>query len=232
MIIPAHNEEEHIGNVLRAICSQRYPDFEVIVVDNASTDRTAEVARSFPVKVIHEPKKGTHHARERGRREVKGDIIVNIDADCVPDPDWLQKGATYFTNPKVVAVTGPCDYADASFFLRNILLITQKYIYPIITAIFQLPFIRKGAVMMGGNVFIRHSALHEIGGYDTSFVFRGDDVDTAKRLLKHGRVLFKNNIMIKTSFRRFKKEGLIKASALYIFHFFRVTLSKSKEKIG
>ncbi|MFA6307205.1 MAG: glycosyltransferase family A protein, partial [Patescibacteria group bacterium] len=96
VVIPAHNEEKNISATIRALLAQSHPDFEIIVVNNASTDRTAEIAEGFPVKVVHESRKGLLWARERGRLEATGDIVVNIDADCLPDEDWLSRGTAHF----------------------------------------------------------------------------------------------------------------------------------------
>lgn len=63
--------------------SQSRPPDEIIVIDNASADRTGDVAREVPgVQVIHEPRKGLVIARERGRHEASGDVLVYVDADC------------------------------------------------------------------------------------------------------------------------------------------------------
>jgi glycosyltransferase involved in cell wall biosynthesis len=77
-IIPCLNEEEAIGHVLREI-----PDFvdEIIVVDNNSTDRTADVARELKAKVVHEPQAGYGRAYKRGFSVATGDIIVTLDGD-------------------------------------------------------------------------------------------------------------------------------------------------------
>ncbi len=222
IVIPAHNEEKIIETLLRALHTQEYPAFEIIVVDNGSTDRTAKIARSCGARLLEEKRQGTLFAREGGRREAHGDIIANIDADCIPPPDWLANGIEYFKDRDVVAVTGPCDYADASAFFRWLSWRVQKYIYRAISNFLQLRYIRCGAIILGGNVLIRSDALSRIGGYDTSFEFYGDDTDTAKRLCKFGKVVFAPDVSVQTSARRFRKNGILKTTWLYVFHFFRV----------
>ena len=233
IIIPAHNEEAHIAQTLRALLRQTHRDIEIIVVDNASTDRTADIVRMFPVKLVYEPRKGTHYARERGRRDAQGEIIVNLDADCLPDPEWLTKGVRYFEDVRIVGVTGPCDYHDAPAFFRKLSLFTQRHIYRYISTILQSLSIKRGAVMFGGNAFFRRDVLQKIGGYDTSFAFYGDDTDTAKRIVKFGKIAFKNDVVLKTSARRFRHQGFLKTIILYFYHFFRVVLKQpavSKKK--
>src|ERR1035437_5008129 len=128
VIIPAYNEEKYLNKTLEAILAQDYPDFEVIVVDNASTEKTAEIAKSFTnIKVVYESRGGTMLACESGLQEAKGEIIVRMDADCVPHTDWLSKGDTHFLDKKVVAVSGPYDYFDAGDFSRYSSIYFQKY---------------------------------------------------------------------------------------------------------
>lgn len=226
VVVPAHNEEESLAATLRAVLDQDYKDFEVIVVDNASTDKTQEIAREFPVKTVREEKKGLLHARERGRIEASGDIIVQMDADCLPDSGWLSRGAAHFENPRIVAVAGPYHYHDGGFLFRNVSLLSQKYLYKGASVIVQA--LGTGAVLIGGNAFIRADVLKRAGGYDTSIVFYGEDTDTAKKVSKFGRVLFDPKLVQKTSARRFKSEGTLKIAGLYLFHFFRVIYRNRK----
>jgi glycosyltransferase involved in cell wall biosynthesis len=228
VVIPAHNEEESLPATLKAVLAQNYPDFEVIVVDNASSDKTSEVAAKFPVKAVKELKKGLLHARERGRVEASGEILVQMDADCLPDESWLARGAAHFVDPRVVAVAGPYDYHDGGVFFRNFSLLSQKYIYRAMSVVIQA--LGKGAVLIGGNSFIRMRVLRDMGGYDTSITFYGEDTDTAKKVSLHGKVVFDPKLVQKTSARRFKAEGSLKISLLYLFHFFKVLYKGHSKK--
>ena len=222
VVIPAYNEEKNIADTITAVLAQDHKDFEVIVVNNASKDKTAEVVSAFPVKLVHEQRKGLLWARECGRVNSNGDLIVNIDADCLPETDWLSRGERHFENPEIVAVAGPYDYHDGDWLFRNVSLQIQKHLYHLMNSIIQLPFIKKGAVLIGGNNFIRSEVLKKAGGYNTALVFYGEDTDTAKRVSKHGKVKFDKNLQMKTSARRFKNEGTLKITGKYIYHFFKV----------
>ena len=193
------------------------------MVNNASSDNTAEVVSKFPVRLVHESKKGLLHARERGRIEAQGEIVANIDADCLPEIDWLESAAKHFEKDNVVAVSGPYDYYDGHPFFRTSSLLMQNYIYRPVAHILQLPFIKGGAVLIGGNNLIRADVLKKMGGYNTKLAFYGEDTDTAKRVAKHGRVVFNPKIKMKTSARRFREEGTVKMTARYLFHFFKQT---------
>lgn len=226
VIIPAHNEERGLGASLEAVLRSEHPDLEVIVVDNASSDRTADVARQFPVRVLREERKGTMWACECGRQAATGEIIVRMDADCLPESDWIPKALSLFKNERVSAVSGPYDYYDGSPFVRWLTRTGQKYIYLPVHHILQ--FFRKGGVMMGGNSFFRASALRDIGGFNTDITFYGDDTDMAKRMTSVGRVIFTEDLRMKTSGRRLKARGAVKTLTTYIFHFFRVIFTASK----
>ena len=92
VVIPVWNSPDLIGKCLTALAQQTYPRdrFEVLVVDNGSTDATANVARSYPfVAVLSEPVAGSYRARNRGLRSARGEYVAFTDADCIPDPDWL-----------------------------------------------------------------------------------------------------------------------------------------------
>jgi cellulose synthase/poly-beta-1,6-N-acetylglucosamine synthase-like glycosyltransferase len=219
IVIPAHNEEASIAATLEKVCALDYPDFEVIVVDNASIDKTGEIAQQFPVKVVREEKKGLLHARERGRVEAKGDIIANIDADCLPKKKWLKNGIKFFNNERVVAVSGPYYYFDGSWFFRTTSFFLQKHVYTATSVILQR--FKKTGVLIGGNNLIRAKVLEETGGYDTSIIFYGEDTATARKIAEKGTIVFSPGFVMSTSARRFESEGTFKIFGLYLYHFFK-----------
>lgn len=229
IVIPAHNEEKYIAETLAAVCALDYPDFEVIVVDNASSDKTGEIARQFPaenIRVVREEKKGLLHARERGRVEARGEIIANIDADCRPSKDWLSVAVKHFEKQNVVAVSGPYDYHDGSKFFRASSILFQKTFYPLMS--FALQAVKKNGVLIGGNTLIRAEVLNDAGGYDTSIIFYGEDTNTAKKLSKRGKIVFSPKVVMKTSARRFQEEGTLRIAGKYLYHFFAVAFSPEK----
>ncbi len=228
IVIPAHNEEKNIADTIRAVLAQDYHNYEIIVVNNASADATETIARSFPIIVVNETRKGLLWAREAGRVASSGNIIINIDADCLPETDWLSRGMEHFKKDRTVAVTGPYDYHDGGFFFRNGSLFTQKYMYKLMSIILQAPFIKKGAVLIGGNNFIRADVLAKAGGYTTSILFYGEDTDTAQKIARHGNVVFNPSLHMKTSARRFKSEGTIHLMLKYWYYFFKTIFGTKK----
>ncbi|HSX16102.1 MAG TPA: glycosyltransferase family A protein [Candidatus Saccharimonadales bacterium] len=100
IIIPAYNEERHLARCLDAVAAQTRGPYEVIVVDNNSTDRTAAIAKKHKfVKLLHEPRQGVVFARNRGFDAARGNIIARIDADTVLPPDWLERVAAFYAEP-------------------------------------------------------------------------------------------------------------------------------------
>jgi glycosyltransferase involved in cell wall biosynthesis len=224
ILIPAFNEEKFIKPTLQALLAQDYSPFEIIVIDNGSTDKTADIARSMGVTVVHEEKKGTMAACECGRRLATGDIIFRIDADCIAPSNHLSRAAKHFARPDIVGVGGPYDYFDGSFVFRHFSTLFQKLLYPPTNYLFQK--MKKGAIFIGGNSFMRASILEEIGGFNTNIVFYGDDTDTAKRMAQKGTILFNTQLPVKSSARRFKAQGTLTLTYLYILHFCKITFAR------
>jgi len=110
VVIPAYNEEKYLGRCLRALRNQNYPRscYEVIVVDNGSTDSTAEIARSCGARVVREGVKGVAWARQRGALAAMGEVIAFTDADTIVLPHWLARIAAHFTaDPTLGGLYGP-----------------------------------------------------------------------------------------------------------------------------
>jgi glycosyltransferase involved in cell wall biosynthesis len=100
IVIPAYNEERHLGACLDAIAAQTVPVFEVIVVDNNSTDRTAAVAAAYPfVRVVRESTQGRVFARNAGFSAARGDIIGRIDADIRLPAQWVEHVQRFYAKP-------------------------------------------------------------------------------------------------------------------------------------
>ncbi|HET90390.1 MAG TPA: glycosyltransferase [Chloroflexi bacterium] len=108
VIVPVYNGAETLPACLGALQAQTYPAdrYEVIVVDDGSTDATADVARGFGVQVISQPNAGPAAARNRGARAARGDVLLFTDADCAPTADWIARMAAPFADPTVAGVKG------------------------------------------------------------------------------------------------------------------------------
>ena len=108
VVIPVLNEEDNIRVLLAALRDQTSPANEIIVVDNGSTDRSVEVARSFGSTIVEEERRGIPAASSAGYDHASGDIIVRCDADCRPGRSWLEQISEQFAKDQSVdALTGP-----------------------------------------------------------------------------------------------------------------------------
>jgi len=222
IIIPARNEEKYIEGCLISIFSQQHGvNFEVIVVDNASSDRTAAVVRKkFPqAKVLSEQRPGTNRSRQKGFDAATGDIVVFLDADVRLPEGWLQRIENRLKrSPDLVAISGPYRYYGIPWFL-NVLSDLYTFLvtlpWQLFTKITGLP-----SFMIGGNMAIRKNRLIEAGGLNTDLQFFGDDTDTGRRLYKVGRVIFSFRFWVYTSARRYKKNGVVKTTIAYLRNYF------------
>ncbi len=120
IIIPAYNEEDVITRCLEAIVPQVEKGDEIIIIDNNSIDKTLEIAKRYPVKIISETEQGLIPSRNTGFAAAKNEILARIDADAAPNPDWLATLKTIFEDQSVAAATGPVSYYDMPISKHNV----------------------------------------------------------------------------------------------------------------
>lgn len=226
IIIPARNEEKNLPTVLNALKNQTLAPYQIIVVDSASSDKTGEVALSLGAEVIREGRVGTNNALETGRTLVRGDFIARIDADCIPEKDWVERASKIFRDKTVVSATGPYDYYDGGLVFRNLSFFAQKYIYFLASVLMRI--FRLGGIIIEGNSMMRATTMQKIGGFNRDIIFYGDGTDLAKNLSKHGKIIFNRDLIMKTSARRFRNEGTLKVSIKYIKEFLKVVIKPSR----
>jgi glycosyltransferase involved in cell wall biosynthesis len=220
-IVPAHNEERYIAKTLESIFAEiKRADAaaEVIVVNNASTDQTAHVAASYSsVRVIEEQRLGTSYARMAGFLASNGDIVACVDADTEIAPGWITTVQDEFNRSnKLVAISGPCRY-DVS--LPTNLAIALYYLCMYGMYLINHRLFGGSSLLMFGNAAFRRSALENIGGYNTTLTFYGDDTDVAKRLSKLGIVKFAFGLRAATSGRRLRSQGLLQTACTYALNY-------------
>lgn len=229
VVIPAYNEAELISHTLQAILKQTYDNFEIIVVDNNSKDNTATIVQSFVdrdsrIRLIPCPQQGLLPARNCGLAATTGDVIVQLDADNIPHKNWLKNAERHLRDPKVIALAGPYDYYDAAWWFRIIALLTQYFTLSLGNWYVQK---RKfGALMLGGDAFIRKYVLEEIGGYDMHHTFYNEDLVTARAVSKKGKLKFYRDLVVHSSARRQKEFGYRKLQERYNKGIFAVLCGK------
>ena len=200
VIVCAHNEERFIAACLHSLLAQtRVPD-EILVVNNASTDRTGAIASSVPgVRVIDEPTKGLVVARERGRREARSELLVYVDADCRAPLTWLGRVAGRFEgDDDLIALSGNYRFYDWDWWGRTLLRAYDFTLGPA-THILVKYVLRLGVVFYGGNFAVRRQALDRINRFDTTIEFHGEDTNVGRRLSKVGNVELRYDCFLYTS---------------------------------
>jgi len=225
-VIPAYNEEALIGACLESVLAEierSGVDAEVVVVNNASKDRTGEIARGFAgVKVVDEPKKGLVNARHAGFENSTGELVANIDSDTIVPAGWLTTVVTAFAaDPKLVCLSGPYVYYDMSAWNR--FLIQMFYGLTWLIYVVNHYLLKVGSVVQGGNFVFTRTAWLKAGGFDRTIAFFGEDTDVAVRLSRVGKVKFTFALPMKTSGRRLEKEGVFRTAGRYTLNFFWVT---------
>ena len=227
LVIPAYNEEKYIGECLQAAIKNSGGRFyEIIVVDNNSKDKTAEVAKGYPnVKVVFGEEKGLTRARQYGYEAATGDVLAYIDADTRMPSGWFDQVVKEFSkNPGLAVLSGPYFYFDVPWYIK---LEVKLYYYLALPIYFLV-----GYMATGGNFAIRKSVLEKMKGFDTGISFYGEDTNLARRAHEFGKVKFKIGFVMHTSGRRFSGQGLISTAYLYVLNFFSEVLwhkSVSKE---
>jgi peptidoglycan/xylan/chitin deacetylase (PgdA/CDA1 family)/glycosyltransferase involved in cell wall biosynthesis len=234
IVIPARNEEKLLGACLESLKNQAFDgSFEIIVADNASTDKTAEVAKRYGVKVVYEPKPGVVYARQAGTAVASGEIIIQADADTVYPPDWLRRIDKFFsTHPRHVALAGTYEYRQGAWWALF------EYIFRNMVNFFAVIFYGVGLYISGANFAFRRRAWLELGGYDPAW-FYPDQWGIANHLRKLGKVRYDSGLIVYTSDRRIAKPFLVLGSEIfrnarrtfgYFFRFLR-NASKSRTKL-
>jgi glycosyltransferase involved in cell wall biosynthesis len=190
VVVPAYNEQILIEGCLDSLLKQTLnrEKFEIIVIDNNSTDLTARIATDKGIRVESEPIKGYVHALRRGIEICQTEYIAFTDADCIVPYDWLEKILDHFgESTQIVGVGGKLAFYD---------------IQPIVDKTFRsILFLNKA--LPGNNMAIRREALIKIGGVDPNVNLTVDYWITLK-LRKVGKLKIDRSLVVKTSGRRIR----------------------------
>ncbi len=204
VVVPTFNEEASITACLRSLCSQTLPrnEYEIIVVDGNSGDRTRELAKEYADEVFIQTSRKVGGARNDGILRAKGDIVATTDADCIIPPQWLEIIKNDFEKKDIVQLYGT--------------------IYPIEDGI------KNSLSLIGANIFSRlgyYSGLfYYTLGCNTAFnkeafikagmyrcIDAGDDVEIALRMKKVGKVKFDSRMKVGFSMRRYQQFGTLRS---------------------
>lgn len=217
IVIPVYNRASLIGPVIEALLDQAYKPFEIIIVDDGSTDNTGKIVSSYQVKYIYQENRGPAAARNRGFRESGGDIIAFIDSDCVARKDWLENLIKGFDSPEVGAVAGSYDIANPESLLSRLIHEEIKWRHS--------GFKRYIRAFGSYNVAIRREVFEKVGGFDETYrTASGEDNDLSYRILKAG---YKIRFMPDALVAHYHTENLFKyLKEQYRHAFWRMKLYK------
>ncbi|MCS7218514.1 MAG: glycosyltransferase [Thermus sp.] len=191
VVVPAHNEEAFLPQALRALLGQTLPPLEIIVVDNASTDRTRAVAEAFGVRVVHCGRKGVAYARQAGLLAARGEWVAMTDADSLPLPTWLEalarraQGAVALYGPLRFYGVSPWEAALSEWGYRAFLHLMAWVGRP---------------NLAGANLMVQREAALAVGGFPE--VEAREDVLLGWKLSRLGPVRYVPEALVLTSARR------------------------------
>ncbi len=224
-MIPTFQEGKYISELLSKLIKAD-PDLEIIVVDGGSADETVKAAKAFTDKVYVLNKRGIGRARNYGAYRASGEIVIFMDADVEPPPEFIEKVASAFMEKNVVGATcnimpkKPKILEHAFFHIYNLLLRLLTHFKP---------------HSRGEFLAVRRKAFLRIGGFDEKLPCL-EDHDLAFRISKVGRFIFINNLTVYESMRRFRRMGFLNVLKLWISNYislllFHRTISKSWEPV-
>ncbi len=206
VVVCSLNGERHLGRCLAALSIQTHDAYEVIVVDDGSTDATGSIAAAAGVRVVrHERPRGLSAARNAGIRLARGAVVVFTDDDCEPNPTWLAElDRTYRTaggTERIAGVGGAVDpAAPAGPMLRYLQLNnplepveveldgSRSVAYRFVRYVARNLSTRHSAglrdvrSLVGANMSFPRASLAAVGGFDERFTFGSDDEDICRRL--------------------------------------------------
>lgn len=184
VIVPVYNGEKVIGSCLKSLLNQNYPkkNYEIIVVDDGSTDNSVEVVKKFKrVKLIRQKHKGPAAARNLGVKHAKGSIVLFTDADCIPSRNWIKSMVEPFKDKQVVGVAGTYKTLNKESLVARFAGYEIEERHEKMKENKTIDFIGTYSAAYRKNVFLK------FGGFDESFTMAsGEDPELSFRLSKAG----------------------------------------------
>jgi glycosyltransferase involved in cell wall biosynthesis len=191
VVVPAFNEEKLLGETLACIRCALQPlawDVELIVCDNNSTDRTAEIARAAGARVVFEPVNQIARARNAGAAQASGDWLVFVDADCLPakelffDVREAIACGKYIGGGSTVLMESDDSIARLSVWMWNRVSRATRW-------------------AAGSFIFCRAAAFRELGGFSQE-LYAAEEIDFSRRLKRLGKMTILHRHPLRTSGRK------------------------------
>ena len=214
VIVPVQNGEQTIQPLLESLQRLDYDrnKVEVIIVDGNSTDKTQEIVKKYPVKLIVTEKKGLNLARNIGIKCSNGEIVAFTDSDCMVPSNWITKIVENFKDPQVSCVGGSAKALDNDFisqYADNSIV----RLMPFFTKREELekvkPFFRHPA---GCNMAFRRKVAEEVGYFDENIQYGFDEVEFADRVCRAGyKMILDPDVLVwhkhRSTFREFLNQN-------------------------
>ena len=180
VVVCTYNGASNIRDCCEGLAKLSYPNYEVIVVNDGSTDATADIVGDYGFRLINTENRGLSNARNTGLEAAKGEIVAYIDDDAFPDKHWLTYLATTFKKTDYAGVGGPniapFDNGRVADCIANA---PGNPVHVLISD-------QEAEHIPGCNMAFRTDALRKIGGFDPQFQVAGDDVDVCWRVQQEG----------------------------------------------
>jgi glycosyltransferase involved in cell wall biosynthesis len=211
VVVCAHNATATIGECLRSLSRLNYPSYEVVVVDDGSTDGTGEIANTFGARLVRIERGGLSRARNEGIKASRSPIIAFIDADAYADPDWLTFAVMTLEAHGAAAVGGPNLSPPGDEFVAQ--CVDHAPGNPTHVLIDDV----RAEHIPGCNMLFRKEALESIGLFDVTHRAAGDDVDVCWKLLARRETIVFSPSAVVWHHRRGTMRGFLRQQRGYGF---------------
>lgn len=201
VVIPVYNEEKYLNKCLNYLINQEEKADEIIIVDNNSTDKSIQIAKKFPVKIVKEKKQGIIFARNCGFNHAKNEIIARCDADTIVPKNWIKEIKNKFRGKKFEAITFLTIFYDHP-------LIKNNRFFPLLY-FKTMKLILNHDVLAGPAMAITKRIWEKVKNeicFDEKKVH--EDIDLSIHINKYGKIFFDDKTPVYTSSRRIKNNPL------------------------
>jgi glycosyltransferase involved in cell wall biosynthesis len=185
VILPCYNDEKYIEDCISSILTQSYGSFELLVINDGSTDRSLELIKSIKdrrIILINNPRsKGVACARNMALSEAQGEYLFFTDSDCVVDKEWIQNGLNEMKKSNCLGLEGKTYYVSRN----HELTLSDK----------RPGDVEKDQQYMTCNMVYKKEAFDKVGGFDHSFTYHSDR-EFAFRVLAHGKIAHTDTMLV------------------------------------
>ncbi len=204
VIVPLHNEAERLPRLLAALQNQSYPNYEVILIDNDSTDGTASLASKYAqgmTRIVFETRvRNADTARNTGIAAAQGDLLAFTDGDCLPDPQWLESAVERLVAKAADLVAGRIDFDLPK-------QPDSAQVYDSISFLRHSDSVEKRGVAFTANLLVTRAVVNATGGFPANVGWNGDSLFTRSATRQGYRLVYADNARVRHPVRSWK--GLV-----------------------